>query len=77
MVEVAEIQGQLADLFTSVLDGVIDPRTGAVLAQIANARARVVETALKAREQAELEERLQELETLLATRDEGGSRSWG
>lgn len=76
MVEVAEIQGQLADLFASVLHGVIDPRTGAVLAQIANARARIIETGLKAKEQAELEQRLAEVEASLESRDGGGGGRW-
>ena len=75
-VEIAEIQGQLADLFASVLHGVIDPRTGAVLAQIANARARIIETGLKAKEQAELEQRLAEVEASLESRDGGGGGRW-
>jgi hypothetical protein len=77
LVEVAEIQHQLSDLYTSVLDGLIDPKVGAVLAQIAHARARIVETGLKVKEQAELVERLEELEGLLESRDEGGGRRWG
>jgi hypothetical protein len=67
MSEVAEIQAQLSDLYTSVLTGLIDPKVGAVLAQIANAWARVVETGLKAKEQ---------LEALLDENNEGGRR-WG
>jgi hypothetical protein len=74
MVEVAEIQAQLSDLYASVLTGLIDPKVGAVLAQIANARARIVETGLKAKEQAELEERLAELENLLANKERS---AWG
>ena len=73
MVEVAEIQGQLSDLYTSVLTGLIDPKVGAVLAQIANARARIVETGLKAKEQQELEERLELLEAALERQKEGGA----
>jgi hypothetical protein len=74
---VTKIQGQLSDLYTSVLTGLIDPKVGAVLAQIANARARVVETALKAKEQQELEGRLEELESVLERQGQEGARRWG
>jgi len=74
-VEVGEIQGQLADLYQSVLEGSTEPKVGAVLAQIANARARIIETALKAKEQQELEERLEQLEGLLDQREH--SSRWG
>ena len=75
MAEVAEIQGQLSELYASVLAGETEPKVGAVLAQIANVRARIVETGLKAKEQAELEERLEQLEALLDHKD--GARRWG
>jgi len=56
------------------LDGSTEPKIGAVLAQIANARARIIETALKAKEQQELEERLEQLEGLLDQRERS---RWG
>ena len=74
LIEVGEIQSQLADLYQSVLDGSVEPKIGAVLAQIANARARIIETALKAKEQQELEERLEQLEGLLDQRERS---RWG
>ena len=72
--ELGEIQGELADLYQSVLGGSVEPKIGAVLAQIANARARIIETALKAKEQQELEERLEQLEGLLDQRERS---RWG
>ncbi|MDP8952530.1 MAG: hypothetical protein M3N18_09870 [Actinomycetota bacterium] len=74
-VELAELRGQLSDLYSSVLTGHVEPKVGAVAAQIAHARTRLLETGLKVREQTELEERLAELESLLAQREEG--RRWG
>ncbi len=63
--ELAELRVQLSDLYTSVLTGMTEPKVGAVLAQIAGARTRLVETERKLRETEELEVRLEELETLL------------
>ena len=77
LAEVAEIQGQLSDLYTSVLTGLIDPKVGAVLAQIANARARILETGLKAKEQQELEARLEELEAALEARQTKEAGGYG
>ncbi len=68
--EVSELKGQLADLYAAVLDGTTEPKVGAVAAQIANVRARLVETELKVAEAVELEERISQLEQ---TR-EGGKR---
>ncbi len=68
--EVSELKGQLADLYAAVLDGRTEPKVGAVAAQIANVRARLVETELRVREAEELEERISQLEQ---TR-EGGKR---
>src|SRR4051794_41669167 len=48
MTEVHELRAQLEDLYTSVLTGMLDTRIGTTLAQIANARIRLVETELKA-----------------------------
>ncbi len=68
--EVSELKGQLSDLYAAVLDGTTEPKVGAVAAQIANVRARLVETELRVREAEELEERISQLEQ---TR-EGGKR---
>jgi hypothetical protein len=67
---VSELKGQLSDLYAAVLDGTTEPKVGAVAAQIANVRARLVETELRVREAEELEERISQLEQ---TR-EGGKR---
>lgn len=42
-VEVSALKVQLSDLYAGVLDGTTEPKVGAVAAQIANVRARLVE----------------------------------
>jgi len=69
MIEVSELRDQLVDLYTGVLTGMTDPKIDSVLAQVANARIRLVETELKVREQRELVERIEELEGVLEQRD--------
>ncbi len=61
-VEVSELKGQLSDLYAGVLDGTTEPKVAAVAAQIANVRARLVDTELRVKEQDELIGRLEELE---------------
>jgi hypothetical protein len=65
MTEVTHLRSQLATLYADVLEGNLEPKVAGVAAQIANVRARLIETGLKAREQQELEERLEQLEELL------------
>ena len=72
-VEVAALKFQLSDLYAGVLDGTTEPKVGAVAAQIANVRARLVETELRVREAEELESRLTELEAALGERGSYGS----
>ena len=69
--EVSELKGQLADLYAAVLDGTTEPKVGAVAAQIANVRARLVETELRVREAEELEERISQLEQTRGLRGYG------
>ncbi len=69
----SELKGQLADLYAAVLDGTTEPKVGAVAAQIANVRARLVETELKVKEAEVLEERIERLEQ---TRGEAGGKRW-
>ena len=76
VVDIVNLKDQLSDLYDSVLSGETEPKVGAVAAQIANARARLVETELKVKEQQELTERLEELETLMERQNQGGRR-WG
>jgi len=68
---VSELKGQLADLYAAVLDGRTEPKVGAVAAQIANVRARLVETELRVREAEELEERISQLEQTRGLRGYG------
>jgi CRISPR/Cas system-associated exonuclease Cas4 (RecB family) len=75
MAELADLKAQLSDLYTSVLTDMIEPKTGAVLAQITNAQIRITEVELKVREQQELEVRLEELEEVLEAKK--GSNQWG
>ena len=74
--EVQDLRERLEDLYSSVLTGLVEAKTGAVLAQIANTQIRLVETELRVREQVELEERIDELERLLEGSGEKGS-AWG
>ncbi len=76
MAELSGLKAQLADLYTSVLTDMIEPKVGAVLSQITNAQIRATEVELRVREQLEILERVEELERLLAVRNEEGGR-WG
>ena len=75
MAEVAEMRNQIDDLYSSVLTGLVDPKVGAVAAQIANVRVRLMETERKIRETEELEVRLAELEAALEAHQK--ERSYG
>lgn len=75
MSEVNDLKDQLRDLYASVLTGLLQPKTGATLAQIAHCRIRVIETGLRVCEQEELQSRLEELENLLDAK--GEQRQWG
>jgi CRISPR/Cas system-associated exonuclease Cas4 (RecB family) len=75
MAELADLKAQLSDLYTSVLTDMIEPKTGAVLAQITNAQIRITEVELRVREQQELEVCLEELEEVLEAKK--GSNQWG
>ena len=72
--DTVELRGLLAELYTNVLAGAVQPNVAAVAAQIANARIRLVETERRIRETEELERRLEELETLLGDKDQ---ERWG
>jgi len=70
---VSELKGQLSELYTGVLDGTTEPKVGAVAAQIANVRARLVDTELKVKEVEELEAKLEEMAEGLERRNGYGS----
>ncbi len=63
--ELAALRNENASLRDRLLDGELAPNVAAVAVQSLNADARLVVAALKAREQEELVERLEELETLM------------
>ena len=66
--EISELKRQLKDLAKAVLDGEVERGTAAVINQILNTRARLIELERKIREQEELEERLEALEGVLKMR---------
>ncbi len=73
--ELAALRTENASLRDRLLDGELAPNVAAVAVQSLNTDARLVVAALKAREQEELEARLEQLETLLESKREGGR--WG
>lgn len=64
--EVQDLKRQLADLYDATLEGTVDKGVAAVLAQIANARTRLLETERRIRETEELEERIRQMEEMIA-----------
>jgi hypothetical protein len=73
--ELAGIKQRLSDLADDVLEGRQDKGVAAVASQVLNVYLRAVSVELKAKEQAELIERLEALETA-QTQSKGGRR-WG
>jgi len=68
--ELAGIKQRLSDLADDVLEGRQERAVAAVASQVLNVYLRAVSVELKAREQQEITERLEELETLLEQRRE-------
>ncbi len=66
--EIADLKKQLKDLATDVLSGEVGRSEAAVVNQILNTRARLIELERKIREQEELEARLEALEDVLRRR---------
>jgi hypothetical protein len=73
--ELTEIKQRLSDLAEDVLEGRQDRAVAAVASQVLNVYLRAVSVELKVREQQEITERLEELETLLEQRK--GERRYG
>ncbi len=71
--ELADIKQRLSTLADDVLSERVDKGVGAVASQVLNVFLRAVAVELKAREQLELTERLEQLEEALK-RSQGGSR---
>jgi len=70
---VSELESQLSHLYAAVLDGTTEPKVGAAATQIANVRARLVDTELKVKEVEELEAKLEEMAEGLEWRNSYGS----
>ena len=66
--EIVDLKKQLANLATDVLDGKVERGTAAVVNQIINTRARLLEVERKIKETEELEVRLEALEAVLKGR---------
>ena len=66
--EIADLKKRLEDLAAGVLSGEVARSDAAVVNQILNTRARLIELERKIREQDELEERLKALERVLKVR---------
>ena len=73
--EIVAIRGRLSDLADDVLEGRVDRADAAVAGQLLGTVVRAIGTELKVREQADLIERLEELERLLESKKGGGR--WG
>ncbi len=70
--ELQAIREQASKLFDEVHSGEVEPKAGAVLTQITNTQARILELERKLKETEELEERLEALEQ--AQHQKAGSR---
>jgi hypothetical protein len=73
--ELGDIKRRLSDLADDVLEGRQDKGVAAVASQVLNVYLRAVSVELKAKEQAELVERLEALEAVQT--NTGGGRRWG
>jgi len=73
--ELAGIKQRLSNLADGVLAGEVDRAVAAVASQVLNVYLRAVSVELKIREQQEITERLEELETLLE--QQKGERRYG
>ncbi len=72
--EIRDLKKQLEDLAAGVLSDRVDKGVGAVVNQILNTRARLIELERKVKETEELEERLTALEQV---QEQKGGRKWG
>jgi hypothetical protein len=69
--EIADLKAQLRKLASDVLSGEVGRSDAAVVNQILNTRARLIEIERKIKEQEELEGRLEALESVLKVRSAG------
>ena len=75
--ELGALRVENAEIRQRLLDGELQPGVAAVAVQSINTDIRAVSAALKAREQEELEQRLEELEQALGQRRQGGGYGRG
>jgi len=68
--DLAEVKRRLREMVECVMEGTVDRGDAAVAGQLLNTWIRATTAELKAREQQDLEERLEQLEALLHDRDE-------
>jgi septal ring factor EnvC (AmiA/AmiB activator) len=73
--EIRDLKKQLEDLASNVLDGSVDKGDAAVVNQIFNTRARLIELERRIKETEELEARLEQLEQ--AQEGQKGAKRWG
>jgi hypothetical protein len=66
--EIADLKAQLRKLAADALDGTVERGVAVVVNQILNTRVRLIELERKIREQEQLEERLEALESVLKVR---------
>jgi hypothetical protein len=71
--ELARLQARFEELAEGVLEGKVEKSVGAVVGQLLNGARACMATRLKAVEQEELIERLEELESLMETRRRGSA----
>ena len=71
--ELARLQARFEELAEQVLEGKVEKSVGAVVGQLLNGARACMATRLKAVEQEELIERLEELESLMETRRRGSA----
>jgi hypothetical protein len=74
--EIREIKGLLRELYAAVLEGQVERQAAAVAGQIANTQLRAIELERRLREQDDLEERLDELESVLERAEERSYAGW-
>jgi hypothetical protein len=75
--ELAALRTENADIRARLLGAELAPNVAAVAVQSLNTDARLVVAALKAREQEELERRLEELEALVQSHKQQEGGRWG
>jgi hypothetical protein len=75
--ELQDIKRRLSELADDVLEERVERGIGAVASQVLNVYLRAVSVVLKAREQEEFEQRLEELEQALKQQGMGGGYGYG